>query len=47
LFIDEIGLKCRPDVDDVIGPDGETFGEFSKRVIGRHYESAESMSAST
>lgn len=29
----------RPDVDDVIGQDGETFGEFTKRVIGRHYES--------
>lgn len=47
MFIDEFGLSFRPDVDDVIGPDGETFGEFSKRVIGRHYESAESMSAST
>jgi hypothetical protein len=45
--MNDIRLRCRPDVDDVIGPDGETFGEFSKRVIGRHYESAESMSAST
>ncbi|WRT67106.1 uncharacterized protein IL334_004072 [Kwoniella shivajii] len=27
----------QPDVDDVIGPDGETFGSFTKRVLGRHY----------
>ncbi|WWD15880.1 hypothetical protein CI109_100304 [Kwoniella shandongensis] len=27
----------QPDVDDVIGPDGETFGQFTKRVLGRHY----------
>ncbi|KAK8869846.1 hypothetical protein IAR55_000414 [Kwoniella newhampshirensis] len=27
----------QPDVDDVIGPDGETFGHFTKRVLGRHY----------
>jgi hypothetical protein len=27
----------RPDVDDVIGRDGETFGAFTKRIIGRHY----------
>jgi hypothetical protein len=24
-------------VDDVIGPDGETFGAFTKRVLRRHY----------
>jgi hypothetical protein len=40
-----LALRDRPDVDDVIGPDGETFGEFSKRVIERHYESAEGTSA--
>ncbi|ORX39824.1 Clavaminate synthase-like protein [Kockovaella imperatae] len=28
----------QPDVDDVIGPDGETFGAFTKRVLGRHYQ---------
>ncbi|KAL1405285.1 hypothetical protein Q8F55_008912 [Vanrija albida] len=28
----------QPDVDDVIGPDGETFGQFTKRVLQRHYE---------
>lgn len=33
-------LCCRPDVDDVIGPDGETFGAFTKRVLGRHYAEA-------
>ncbi|WVW83123.1 hypothetical protein I302_105141 [Kwoniella bestiolae CBS 10118] len=27
----------QPDVDDVIGPEGETFGQFTKRVLGRHY----------
>nr|XP_018263863.1 uncharacterized protein I303_03738 [Kwoniella dejecticola CBS 10117]OBR86021.1 hypothetical protein I303_03738 [Kwoniella dejecticola CBS 10117] len=27
----------QPDVDDIIGPDGETFGQFTKRVLGRHY----------
>ncbi|WVQ78112.1 hypothetical protein IAT38_000193 [Cryptococcus sp. DSM 104549] len=27
----------QPDVDDVIGEDGETFGGFTKRVLGRHY----------
>ncbi|KAI9638358.1 Clavaminate synthase-like protein [Dioszegia hungarica] len=27
----------QPDVDDVIGRDGETFGAFTKRIIGRHY----------
>ncbi|TXT04882.1 hypothetical protein VHUM_03965 [Vanrija humicola] len=27
----------QPDVDDVIGPDGETFGQFTKRVLQRHY----------
>ncbi|WVR05270.1 hypothetical protein IAU60_002282 [Kwoniella sp. DSM 27419] len=27
----------QPDVNDVIGPDGETFGGFTKRVLGRHY----------
>lgn len=30
-------IKARPDVDEVIGPDGETFGQFTKRVLGRHY----------
>ncbi|RSH91299.1 hypothetical protein EHS25_009598 [Saitozyma podzolica] len=30
----------QPDVDDVIGPDGETFGAFTKRVLGRHYAEA-------
>ncbi|BEJ15215.1 hypothetical protein CspHIS471_0409820 [Cutaneotrichosporon sp. HIS471] len=25
------------DVDDVIGTDGETFGQFTKRVLERHY----------
>lgn len=39
---DIIMLIVRPDVDDVIGPDGETFGAFTKRIIGRHYESAPS-----
>jgi hypothetical protein len=24
----------------VIGPDGETFGAFTKRVLGRHYAEA-------
>lgn len=24
-------------MDDVIGVDGETFGAFTKRVLGRHY----------
>jgi hypothetical protein len=37
-----LGLRYRPDVDDVIGKDGETFGAFTKRVIGRHY-SAEAV----
>ncbi|GMK56808.1 hypothetical protein CspeluHIS016_0306480 [Cutaneotrichosporon spelunceum] len=27
----------QPDVDDVIGADGETFGQFTKRVLKRHY----------
>jgi len=27
----------RPDVDDVVGKDGETFGQFTKRIIERHY----------
>jgi len=27
----------QPDVDDVIGSDRETFGAFTKRVLGRHY----------
>lgn len=27
----------QPDVDDVVSPDGETFGEFTKRVLARHY----------
>ncbi|RSH78132.1 uncharacterized protein EHS24_002588 [Apiotrichum porosum] len=27
----------QPDVDDVIGSDGETFGQFTKRIIERHY----------
>ncbi|WVQ98714.1 hypothetical protein IAU59_005845 [Kwoniella sp. CBS 9459] len=27
----------QPDVNDVIGSDGETFGAFTKRVLGRHY----------
>ncbi|WVQ70116.1 uncharacterized protein L199_008341 [Kwoniella botswanensis] len=27
----------QPDVDDVIGADGLTFGQFTKRVLGRHY----------
>lgn len=33
-------MAYRPDVDDVIGPDGETFGAFTKRIIERHYQSA-------
>ncbi|ODO11575.1 hypothetical protein I350_00356 [Cryptococcus amylolentus CBS 6273] len=28
----------QPDVDDVIGEDKETFGAFTKRVLGRHYQ---------
>lgn len=31
-------IQLRPDVDDVVGSDGETFGAFTKRIIGRHYE---------
>ncbi len=27
----------QPDVESVIGPDGETFGEFSKRILEEHY----------
>jgi hypothetical protein len=27
----------RPDVDDLICENGETFGRFTKRVLGRHY----------
>ncbi|WWC90063.1 uncharacterized protein L201_004996 [Kwoniella dendrophila CBS 6074] len=27
----------QPDVDDIIGTNGETFGQFTKRVLGRHY----------
>lgn len=36
----------QPDVDDVIGSDGETFGQFTKRIIERHYgdENVGSMS---
>ncbi|KAL7423916.1 hypothetical protein Q5752_001501 [Cryptotrichosporon argae] len=33
-------LFLQPDVDDVIGQDGETFGAFTKRVLGRHYAAA-------
>ncbi|WVF72133.1 hypothetical protein IAT40_006945 [Kwoniella sp. CBS 6097] len=33
----------QPDVNDVIGSDGETFGAFTKRVLGRHY--AENIAA--
>ncbi|KAK1924791.1 Clavaminate synthase-like protein [Papiliotrema laurentii] len=29
----------QPDVDAVIGADGETFGRFTKRVLDRHYAS--------
>lgn len=32
-----IFADCRPDVDDVIGAQGETFGQFTKRVLVRHY----------
>ncbi|WVQ71633.1 hypothetical protein IAR50_001173 [Cryptococcus sp. DSM 104548] len=28
----------QPDVDDIIGEDGEMFGAFTKRVLGRHYK---------
>jgi len=37
-FVYEL-IRCmnRPDVDDVVSPDGETFGAFTKRVLGRHY----------
>ncbi|KAL0250375.1 hypothetical protein I308_102548 [Cryptococcus tetragattii IND107] len=27
----------QPDVGDVIGENGETFGQFTKQVLGRHY----------
>ena len=27
---------CRPDVDDFISPT-ETFGQFTKRILGTHY----------
>ena len=27
----------RPDVDRVIGADGETFGQFSERIMKEHY----------
>jgi hypothetical protein len=30
-------LILRPDVDDVIAANGETFGQFTKRIIERHY----------
>ena len=29
--------EAGPDVDDVIGADGETFGTFTKRVLERHH----------
>lgn len=28
----------RPDVDRVLGSNGETFGEFSERITAEHYE---------
>ncbi|KAK4688221.1 hypothetical protein P7C73_g1890, partial [Tremellales sp. Uapishka_1] len=30
-------LFLQPDVDDVIGADGETFGAFTKRTLDEHY----------
>ena len=37
LFQQIVADTVRPDVDDVISADGETFGAFTKRVLGRHY----------
>ena len=39
----EAGISCiesysRPDVNDVVGAGGLTFGQFTKEVISRHYE---------
>lgn len=39
----ESALISRPDVDDVVGVDGETFGGFTKRVIGRHYAAEQAV----
>lgn len=36
-FVQTNAHITRPDVHDVIGPDGETFGAFTKRVLQRHY----------
>lgn len=36
-------LTFRPDVDDVIGADDETFGQFTKRVLERHYADGSSV----
>lgn len=35
----------QPDVDDVMGQDGETFGAFTKRVLGRHYSETPAQEA--
>lgn len=33
-----ICAPCRPDVDRVISPSGETFGQFSSRILSEHYD---------
>lgn len=33
-----MAVFLQPDVDAVIGADGETFGQFTKRILESHYE---------
>lgn len=33
-----MAVFLQPDVDAVIGTDGETFGQFTKRILAGHYE---------
>jgi isopenicillin N synthase-like dioxygenase len=36
-----MAVFLQPDVDAVIGPDGETFGQYTRRVLESHYEGTE------
>lgn len=34
-----MAVFLQPDVEEVIGPDGEDFGQFTKRILESHYGS--------
>lgn len=34
-----MAVFLQPDVEEVIGPDGETFGQFTRRILESHHDS--------